>query len=272
MADIVKSICCMRDTYLWKLFLAILIILYLIKLSAFFPTKWYYQGKGQKLWKGNIFLVYSSGGLINKETYFELADFYCKNYTDFAKVSNATEISYYDGSELCYRFSSLNKGNMAHIVFSVFSFAFAIMIMCTYKRVNIKVRKLTYILILNILQASTEIACTFALGISSQMVLDGDCDNLSIDNDTSKHTNTCAGIGPIYSLFASLAIICVNISVIICIFVFRRSTRIVKKQRSEQSMEIPTIISQLPILNLPSIPIENKVIESSQPEILASSE
>lgn len=258
----------MKDTYIWKLLLAILIILYSAKFAAFFPDKWFRQGKDLKVWKGNMFSVYSSGGLIDKETYSSLSEYYCAEYTSLPYDFSTTEINYYDAYALCSRLGSLNSGIPVYIVFSIFSFLIGIGLMITFKYAKTKKSKLCCSLVLNIFQTICEFVCTIALGASSSLTLYGDCHYLSIYGNTTQSTNVCGDMGAVFSFFASFAILIASIVMIICVIIFNCTTEVVRDVAPEMNLDNPPLENQLPVLNLPEIPSVDTPIEPNHPEIL----
>lgn len=264
MENQVRMICCSKDTHVWRVFITLSIILYLAKFSAFFPTQWFRQGKGMKEWKGNMFSVYSSGGLIKKQSYSTLAEYYCAEQTKFEYTYSQSQISYNDAGALCNRFGALSSGISAFIAFSVISFIIGICLNLLFAFGKTKLCKLNCGIALNFLQVACEFACLVSIGASSQFTLYGNCHYLSIESTNSSvyNMNSCLGVGGIFSFFCSWLILVFNVTMMVFICLYKGSKEIVEEPAPEAQIVMPR--SELSRLEQ-NTPYSNPVYDTYKP-------
>ena len=240
MENQVRKICCLKDTLLWKVFIVLSITLYLAKFAAFFPTDWFHQGKGTKKWKGNMFSVYSSGGLIKEKKYTELSEHYCSEQSKYEYTYNPFQITYYDAGGLCSRFGALSSGISAFLAFSVISFLLFICLTLLFKFGKTKSFKLHCSIFLNIFQALSEFACLVCIGASSKFTLYGDCNYLSHYTTSSTYNfNTCLDTGGVFSFFVSLLIMMLSITMVVFIGLYFCSKEVVEEPVQEAEIVRP---------------------------------
>ena len=212
-----------QETFLLKFCKISTILLFFPKLLGLFLPHWFYQGRDKKLWKGNLFGVYSSGGLINLDTYSSLSNYFDSEKYKFPSDYSKTSLSYNEAEILSAQFSNLSSGLLGYLSLSIISLSCFLALFIFF----LTCKKFPWPFccsgIFYVTQVCSEVSCIIAMTASSRITLYGNCHYLSIIDDSLEIMNVCGDNASVYGLIISLVIIVNDIFLLVC-FCYRKNT------------------------------------------------
>jgi hypothetical protein len=208
-----------------------------------FPN-WYYQGKDSKKWKGGLFSVYSSGGLIKEKSYSKLSEHYCAEKTNYSYTYSSFNISYYEADSMCRKFQSLSSSSGFYVAFAVIAFIVAALrVLCMVKRIP---SFYICVLVTSFIHFILEFISVIVIAAAPKMTFAEDCNYLSYFTESTNDLNTCSDTGAAINLFFNFASFLIDILIFILFIAFKTSSELIQVQaRQDESRgeyRIPPII------------------------------
>lgn len=210
-----------QETYLLKFCTISSVLLFFPKLSGLFLPHWFYQGQGLKLWKGNLFAVYSSGGLIYLDTYSSLSNYFDSEKYKFPSNYSKTSLSYEEAEVLSSQFSNLSAGLFGYLSFSIISLLCFFTLFIFFLTCKKFPWPFCFSGIFYVIQACSEISCIISMIASSKITFYGNCHYLT-RNDKGEILNVCGDFASIYGLAICLVIL-LNDVFVLAFFCYRDS-------------------------------------------------
>lgn len=212
----VKKLLCFKESVLVKVCVLVALAIALTKIAGLCIPNWFYQGQGLKEWKGNLFRVYNSGGLIETKEYSYLSAHYESDKYGYPQNFSAAELSYYEVSVLSLRFSMLS-GMMGYLILSSFSASlnfFLFILFLLHKKFPWPFCCATIIISF---QLVLEIVSIIILRSTSSFTLYSDCHYLTSYDSSEYLSNTCADVGCIFNLIFSVFIVLFDAGILTCL-------------------------------------------------------
>lgn len=257
-----KIICCLKDSWVCVSGIIVAIIIASARISSFFISNWYYQGSDMKKWKGSLFRVYNSGGLIEKKTYPLLSEYYCAEKYSFS-YSDSVNISYYDAEKMCSRFSGLTGGATAFMFFSILGLIFWIILIYILLTNRRSLKRLRCCIFISIFQFLCEFSCMICIAAPGSITFQDNCSYLSDNTSTSSNVNTCGDTGSIFSIMISIITFIYHICLYACFCVLRccSSDYVDSEPEDRNQIEIQNRNDEAPRIEAEVLESQNKIVD-----------